>query len=563
MTTLRNDGTRPPGGAGPDAATLIATCDESTSESSDDSVEGYQFDPARWGFFTELAVAEVLAKRVAETHRVRFDATRDKWLRHGTDTLRQPVWALVSSSPSDYARTLVADAAATMPKGKADSDDVTLKLQAKLYKRLNESAGIGAIAKLLLDIARRPGSRLYVEAEQIDALDDPYAVWAGGQLYDLRTAALGGYEPVGIQSHERIHLATMACAPDPDQDTPYWDELMDAIFTDDDEARDYFMAIAGIALTGTSDRAMLVFYGPSGHGKSFLSDVLLSVMHSYAHTGTATLLGDNPDKAQEAEMEGKRLVFVDEGPRSGRVATERLKALTGGTRQTTRALYAKPTSWIPRFTLLLTSNEAPPVADRALRARLRPLDFTDSQPEEVRSVARQADDPKQSLLWRNEYPGILAALMAAAGRYIMDRTVADVPSWMAEVLDAEERTQNHVLAWLEDRTWQQDSPRETPSAELHKDFVDWCRSSGITSPWTLTKWGREMNAAGYLSRKTETCNVRQVVLKNAWTNPYNVGGTIQQPPSFGTPNPPAERPAASHWLNGGQTLEVSTPKAGE
>jgi P4 family phage/plasmid primase-like protien len=479
---------------------------------SSNELTGAVFDPVKLGMVTEAQAAKALAHRIHQRERVVFDAVRDVWLQWGKDANDQPVWQIVPSNALDYARTHVAAVAEAFAGGDPKGD-FKAKARAKLRARVGTSAGVGALAKLVLDVARRPGSVLYRRADLIDADDKADQLWAGGWLWYLRTNQNlepgEAMVPSGHESHNNVHLKTTACAPDINVKTPLWDALLDAIFADDDEARAYFMAVMGVCVTGTSDRVLPILYGPSGRGKSYVMKLILDVMGSYGYAADASLLGENPDRASLAELEGKRLVFVDEGPRAGKLATERLKALTGGTRQTTRANYQKPTSWVPRFTLVLTTNELPPVADPAVRARLRPVDFGDSQADEVAAVANEIGDPETSRVWARERPGVLAQLMIHAGRYLADRSVANAPAWVNEALDDMEREQNPVKAWLEDRT----TDGETPSGALYEDFVAWCNRAGIRNPWSLNKWGHEVTTCDYPARHTRTGKVRQRALK--------------------------------------------------
>ena len=524
------------------------------------------FDPVSAGAFDESATAELLAERVNQRGHVVFDATRDVWLRLGQDAQGQHVWQIVATNPLDYARVLVGSVAPVVPKGDSATDEG--KARQRIKNRFSTSAGVGALAKLLLDVARRPGSVLYRRAEQIDAQDRPGELWAGGQKWflDWRMQRDFGDEGMasGVFSDEQVHLRTAACAPDSTCPTPLWDELLDAFFQDDEEDRAYFLAVMGVCVTGTSDRVLPILYGPSGRGKTYVVNLVLSVLGSYGYTADASLLGESPDRASVAELEGRRLVFVDEAPRAGRLAMERLKALTGGGRQTTRALYAKPTSWTPRYTLVMTTNELPPVSDPAVRARLRPISFTDADPAEVKAIAAKIGNPATpSKAWLAEMPGVLAQLMVHAGRYLADRSVADVPAWVSDSLDEMEQEQNPVKAWLEDRT----TEGEAKAGDLYEDFVAWSHRQGTRNPWGLPKWGQAMTEAGHVVRKTKHGNYRPRALKTFTAGPaWMVEGprsSTALPPSTPTlpPSGGAQGPGAGRVEDHSSTSSTALPPA--
>lgn len=486
----------------PEGAAKITglTCD--LAALSADPVQGTTFDPVAVGYTSESEVARVALARVASRLGYRFDATRRAWIRFTFTTTGMPVWEVVPGKAADVTRTLAVSIAANLAAGDPKADKGTKeRMRADLRARYGTNAGVSALAQLMLSWAGKESSFVYTTSEALEAVDRDDHLWVAGRAFDLNAAGR-----VSLWAHEAStltpHLRTAAVAPRFTDELPLWDNLMDAIFEDDEEAYELTMALLGLALTGHSNRVLGVFWGDSGTGKTSLLRLVSELLGDYAVEANSAILDAKGDGNYVHALQGRRLVWVDEGPREGHYALEHLKALTGGARRTTRDLYQAAITWAPRYTLFFAANHAPQVADPALRARVRSVHFQ-GDPARVDRAVKAIYHNRAA--WEQEQPGVLAWLMLKAGQYLADPTTVDNPEGIAATLDDLAREQDPVALWLEDRCV---AGGETSSTSLYEDFVNFAKRMAWARVPSTTAWGRRLTEMGYPPRKTNGRMVR-------------------------------------------------------
>ena len=358
------------------------------------------------------------------------------------------------------------------------------------------AAGIERKIKSLVNVKGHPGAILLAD---LDA--HPEILWAGGQPYDLRGSVKA---PVVSEKVNPAtpHLHTALCAPQ-DRETPLWDKFLAAVWPDRAE-RAWALRVLSISLTGYSDAALPVLWGEERNGKTSVVEFLLDVLGTYGVTADPKLLAgvDNAHGSIVYALKGTRMAFIDEGPRRGHLATERLKQLTGGGRLTGNAMRTNPVTFKTTHTLVMTSNEAPPMTDPALRARIRAIHCTGDK-RAVRA-AREALTPEA---WRKEAPGVLGQLIVEASAWLANRASAlseNAPSSFRDMEDEITHSQDPVREWVTDCT----VPTEpgTPGRALFKQFCAWYEGQAvyrrIPVP-TETSFGRTLTDMGFPSALLE------------------------------------------------------------
>lgn len=502
-----------------------------------DPVQGTTFDPVAVGYTSESEVARVALARVASRLGYRFDATRRAWIRFTFTTTGMPVWEVVPGKAADVTRTLAVSIAANLAAGDPKADKGTKeKLRADLRTRYGTNAGVSALAQLMLSWAGKESSFVYTTSEALEAVDRDDHLWVAGRAFDLNAAGR-----VSLWAHEAStltpHLRTAAVAPRFTDELPLWDNLMDAIFEDDEEAYELTMALLGLALTGHSNRVLGVFWGDSGTGKTSLLRLVSELLGDYAHEANAAILDARGDGNFVHALQGRRLVWVDEGPREGHYAAEHLKALTGGSRRTSRDLYQAAVTWTPRFTLFFAANHAPQVADPALRARVRSVHFQ-GDPARVDRAVKAIYHNRAA--WEQEQPGVLAWLMLKAGQYLADPTTVDNPEGIAAELDDLAREQDPITMWVEERC----TPTgETNSTDLYEDFVNFCKRLGLKGWPGNVAWGRRLNELGYAARKSHGKKVRPL-------SPNGIAAGFICPPTIPSRDPLADGSGSAGGASG-------------
>lgn len=432
----------------------------------------------------DQTMADAVLARTQPVLRYAHDAR--VWLLRGPE-----VW----EGKPDLAGWAVALLADRMPRGDPEAEKGSeARNQAERRKRFMTAGPARGIAAKVRD---RVAGGVHPSTLKITDLDrEPWLLWAGGVGWDL---CASGARPTPARIDPAApHRHSAAVAPDV-RPTPLWDAFLTAVWPDA-ELRAWAVRVLSIAATGYSDKALPILIGEKDRGKTQVIALLMSVLGTYAHAADPRLLG-GADKAHASiiyALMGRRLSFIDEGPREGRLGQERLKQLTGGGELTGNAMNQNPVTWTPTHTLVLTANDEPVLTDPAVRGRVR-LIPCEGDPAQV-IAARAAIGHPSGRAWRAEAPGVLAQMMREAAAWLADPSSAltaaapEAYRYRAEELAAE---QDPTSNWIEEET--EADPAGERSRMLYQAFVDWCRA-GNMHPAKIpseTKWGRELTSRGY------------------------------------------------------------------
>lgn len=417
---------------------------------------------------------------------LRYAVDAGSWLLRGPDR-----W----ETRGDLTRWAVHELAELMPRGNPDAEKGSQdRTHADRRKRLMMTAGRNGVAATMAAAVAAGTHPCALKLADLDT--DPGILWAGGQAWNLRASA---DQPVpALVDPGTPHLHSAAVAP-ADVPTPRWDAFLTAVWPDP-EVRAWALRVLAIAFTGEPDAALPILLGPQRRGKTQVTHLLMTVLGSYALSADPRLLGggDNAHASIIYALMGRRLAFIDEGPREGRWAQERLKQLTGGGQLTGNEMRRDPVTFSPTHTLVLTANDEPPLTDPAVRARVR-LIPCEGDEAEIRA-ARTAIGDTGGAAWRGEAPGVLWQMVREAGRWLADRDsalTAAAPEHIRDRADLVAADQEPVGQWLAEAC----EPYEpgTKAGTLHEQFVAWCRNNGIKDGArpTMTKWGRRLTDLGY------------------------------------------------------------------
>lgn len=461
-------------------------------------IGAHSFDPVAG---LDQPLAEAVLERVSPAMRHAADA--NLWL------LREPDrWG----AHKDLADSAVSIVAPLMPYGDPTAEKGSEAAdRASRRARLMTNAGARAIAG---KIRAAVGGGLHPSCVNLGRLDsEPDVLWAGGNPIDLRASSeqlvLAPIDP----SMPHLH----SCEYMPERvPTPLWNAFLEAMWPDP-ALRAWSLRVLSVALTGYADRVLPILIGETGRGKTQVITLLMDLLGTYAHAADSRLLSAAGEKAHASivyALKGRRLSFIDEGPREGRWAQERLKQLTGGGELTANQMHANPITFRPTHTLVMTTNDEPILTDPALRNRTR-LIPCEGDPEAI-SDARRAIGPLGGSTWRREAPGVLFSMILEAAGYLGNPHTAGMAAapagirFLAEDIAAE---QDPIAIWLTEETEQFDPG--TPSRELYQAFVASCRRSGMRADSipTETKWGRSLVRFGFPSEHTRSGKVRKLRLR--------------------------------------------------
>ena len=337
-----------------------------------------EFDPAG---VLDHTLAEAVLKRMYPALRFAFDA--DTWL------LRAP-WAW-TPAPGDLSQWAVTELTGLMPKGKSDADDSTEEGKREIARaarraRFGMSSSASAIARKMKSHVMAGTHPCSVTLADLDM--EPEILWAGGIAWDLRASVRG---PVQADLDPGTpHLQTAGYLPE-ERPTPLWDAFVRAVWPDE-EVRAWALRVLAVAFTGYPDKTLPILRGNTDRGKTQLVVLLSNVLGTYAHAADTKILSgaERSHASIIMALKGRRLSFIDESPRGGYAAQERLKQLTGGAQLTGNYMNKNPVTFDPTHTLILTANEdsEPALTDAAVRRRVRLIPCTGNPAEVV--AARMA-----------------------------------------------------------------------------------------------------------------------------------------------------------------------------
>jgi P4 family phage/plasmid primase-like protien len=531
-----------------EAAQAVAAQGEDPRPDTHPSVNDVVVPPPPWNIFsvlggdpfdprldsTDQGLAEAVAARMYPVLRYARDA--GSWVKRERD-----VWEEIKDSDA-VPNWIVAQMAKLMPIGQTPvPKEVTERTeghwQAVRRAMFMSSAGTGKVARKLRALVHSDHPATLRVAE-LDT--NPEVLWAGGVPWDLRAS---GDRPTAAEwvDPNTPHLHTALCAPNPAVPTPRWDAFLAAVLPDP-ELRTWALRVLSIALTGYADAALPVLYGRERSGKTSLIEMVVTVLGSYAHAANPKLLSAQ-DASHDAiiyDLKGRRLSFIDEGPKRGYESTERLKQLTGGGSLTAAKKYGNPITFRPTHTLVMTTNNEPTLTDPALRARMRLIPC-----DELEATVRPVRLPLLGYGLVTEAPGILAQLMAHTAGYLADRDSAAVsaaPVTVRGLATEMSENQDPIREWVETATVP--TTPGTAARELYNQFAEWHQSRALyrrASVPTETAFGRTLNEMGYPKSEKK--------INNHWYRPLSV---LHGP---GTPAPPPT-PAAFMGISGGSSGSV-------
>jgi phage/plasmid-associated DNA primase/DNA polymerase I-like protein with 3'-5' exonuclease and polymerase domains len=433
----------------------------------------------------------------------------------------------------------------------ADKDSPEARQARKRARFCTSATSNGIAGKMNAQVAAGHHTST-VELADLDS--EREILWAGGVPYDLRLSREHP-EPSRTLDPGMPHLHSAGVVPVAGT-TPLWDAFT-AVVWPDAELRAWALRVLAVAFTGYPDKALPILLGDTDRGKTQIIMLLMSVLGSYAHVADARLLAaaDKSHASIVYALKGRRLSFIDEAPRTGQQATERLKQITGGSELTGNQMHENPVTFSPTHTLILTANpeHEPVLTDAAVRRRLR-LIPCDGDPAAVRA-ARAAIGTENSPAWRREAPAVLAAMMAEAAGWLdspMSGSNDAAPGSARTAAETIRESQDVIAAWVNEDC--EDWDRGTKARDLYTMFTERCRSMNMhqSAIPSETRWGRRLTELGYPPQTHRDANYRLLRVRP----PHAFQPT---PAEFIGASGGASRPGSAQRASGGGLVDSSKP----
>lgn len=171
-----------------------------------------------------------------------------------------------------------------------------------------------------------------------------------------------------LRESRREDLCSHLAEVDYDAEASYerWMGHVRFVCNDDPILMAYLQRAAGYSLTGNvGARSFFFLEGTGSNGKNAFVEPLMMVMGSYAKAATTALLtgGDEQHPTILADLQGARLVFIDETRQGKALNVERLKALTGSKRVKARKMSKDFYEFDAQFKLWIAGNGQPTIRD--------------------------------------------------------------------------------------------------------------------------------------------------------------------------------------------------------
>jgi putative DNA primase/helicase len=229
---------------------------------------------------------------------------------------------------------------------------------------------------------------------------------------------------------------------------PIWSAFLNRITANDRELIAFLQRYIGYCLTGETVEHVFVFaYGSGANGKGVFLNTIVKVFGDYATVADmATFIDSKNDRhpTDIAKLRGARLVVAQETQQGRSWDEAKIKAITGGDRQTARFMRQDFFDFYPTFKLFIAGNHKPRLqnVDEAMRRRLLLVPFTVQIPPTER-------DTKLAEKLEAEWPAILR--WAIDGCLEWQRTGLAPPAVVTDATDEYFAGEDSFGQWLEDR----------------------------------------------------------------------------------------------------------------
>lgn len=352
-------------------------------------------------------------------------------------------------------------------------------------KKTESSAGRQAMLRMAQN-----EPEIAADADTWDA--DPWLLVVKNGTLDLRTGLLRESKSTDYNTK----CAGVQWSAEP-WATPRWDAFLDFFTAGDGAMRAYLQRLAGYALTGSiKEQKFMFFEGTGANGKNVFIETLLGVMGDYGSVGNTQLItgDDNQHPTILANLQGKRLVFVDEAKANRQLNVERLKSLTAGqieARKMKEDFYV----FTNQVKLWIAGNNHPTIKDSS--------DGTWRRLQRIMCNGKIAEQDKNKdlieLLLREEGPGILRWAVEGCLTW---QQLGDLgaPLAVIEAVKEYRDEEDFIGRFMQERyTVTHDDADTIPTANIYQDFQVWAALNGLSKFDVVNsiKFGRELGGDKY------------------------------------------------------------------
>ena len=466
-----------------DASEKMYLIKQARPEARDDSSTGYEWaDMGMAELFGEIYRREA---RYCTEHKCWYVYNDGAW-RRDTGGLR------VAEKAKDFVRLML------LYCGEIENDDI----RKKYTEFVNRMGDQRVRARLVKDAE----SVMLINACDFDS--NPYLINCLNGTYNLKDFSFYPPRPDDFLSMQTAFKHTVRR----DVRCERWERFIDEVCEGDRDKADFLQRALGYSIIGRSNEAcMFILHGKTTrNGKSTLLGAIERMMGDYSCTAPVGLICKSKHDSENAEaaspmlasFKGKRFVTLSESNDYGKLDEEKIKLYTGGEAITARALYEKPVSFVPQFTMWLSCNDLPAVRDRSLFAseRVRVVEFN-------RHFSQQEQDKDLSSVFDEDAnrSGIFMWLIRGYIEYTR-RGLTMAPHLLAPIRQYEK--DNDVVGLFLEARCDADDDAVIKCADLYKKYKNWCSSEGFMYTSIFKFYGE-------IERHPDYCKSKVIIHGNA------------------------------------------------
>lgn len=475
----------------PVAARTVATIPEANSSLDIHGIPVYgsrQFGAMSWD---QISIAHQWIDLHEEAFR--YCADQKQWMRWSSTRWEEDKRLRHEYSAVVMVQRLLAHA----KQVKVENPDVGTVLE-KEAKKLAHATQIQAMLR-----NARSDPRVAVCRDDFD--QDPNLVTLRNGVLNLETLELLPHNP-------KLMLTRMANASyEPSAAPGRWHRFVEEVLPDPD-VRGYVQRLCGYMLTGKmTERAMVLFYGESGSGKTQFLEALREVLGDFA--GVAQQSAFQPRQAGYKgpsedlhKLMGKRLVIQSELDAGTRFNEALVKSIVGADTQSTRPLYGAPIDWQPEYTVFLATNHLPAISssENAIWNRVKPVRFGQIFIDDHGQALNPADKNLGRRMASEEPEKILNWLlegMAAYNERGLDEP-EQVSTWLKEYREDVDTARQFINEAPEHDRVQVAQGAQSPVRQVYAAYVGWATDNGVR-PLGMKGFNERMMSMGFSKEKRE------------------------------------------------------------
>lgn len=309
-------------------------------------------------------------------------------------------------------------------------------------------------------------------------------------------------DPLLFREHRAADMCTRlaGCEYRPDASQAAWRAFLDGTFEGKTADVLPFLKVSmGLAVAGdTSPERFYILYGEPRAGKSTFVDAVGAALGDYTHTSSPSTFAVSNRSAQGPAadyiaMEGARLLFCNEWPKSRKLDAAFVKSLTGNDPITARGVFGRDERNInPNATLMMNTNYLPDTNDETLftSGRAVVVPFINSRPPE-----QQDRGLKNRLREPEALSGVLNWLLDGYRIYAGTRRIPEVPASCAGASGRYALESDNVARFVNDKCEVGEQCADDGPL-LYQRYRDYCEDAG-EGPASAQAFYKSLSAKGY------------------------------------------------------------------